>query len=363
MVPGRPAPDRQHWPSCNTSSSMCSGPSRSAASASSGSGSPTSWGSSRASPSPPPSSRRPRGGHDLRRVRDRGVQPGPGSPTCSPCPDPEHVRDRAMAGRGGARRPDVLRHPAPRPASRSRRPPLRAEAQRWSGPGRRASPSTSARRWSSSTSGPPAEPEPLDQRRLLRPDRSRHGVRAAQADDPDPRGHGHPGRVQLPRARPEPARDRPPLHRRAHHGRQRHDVPHGGEGGRPRPGRLRHVHAEADRRLRSARGCTRTSRCSRATSTRSTTRATSTACRRWAKGFIAGLLRHAREITAVTNQTVNSYKRLIAGYEAPVYICWARNNRSALVRVPIARRGQGELDPDRVPLARPGVQPVPRVLA
>jgi glutamine synthetase len=52
------------------------------------------------------------------------------------------------------------------------------------------------------------------------------------------------------------------------------------------------------------------------------------------KHFIAGLLRHAREITAVTNQTVNSYKRLIAGYEAPTYISWARNNESALVRVP-----------------------------
>ena len=58
------------------------------------------------------------------------------------------------------------------------------------------------------------------------------------------------------------------------------------------------------------------------------------------KAFIAGLLRHAREITAVTNQTVNSYKRLIMGYEAPVYICWARNNRSALIRVPLTKRGK-----------------------
>ena len=58
------------------------------------------------------------------------------------------------------------------------------------------------------------------------------------------------------------------------------------------------------------------------------------------KHFIAGLLRHAREITAVTNQTVNSYKRLIVGYEAPVYVCWARNNRSALVRVPLPKRGK-----------------------
>ena len=57
------------------------------------------------------------------------------------------------------------------------------------------------------------------------------------------------------------------------------------------------------------------------------------------QAFIAGLLKHAREITAVTNQWVNSYKRLNVRYEAPAYVCWARNNRSALVRVPIAKRG------------------------
>ena len=56
--------------------------------------------------------------------------------------------------------------------------------------------------------------------------------------------------------------------------------------------------------------------------------------------FIAGLLRHAPEITAVTNQLVNSYKRLVAGYEAPVYVSWARNNQSALVRLPVTKRGK-----------------------
>jgi glutamine synthetase len=61
-----------------------------------------------------------------------------------------------------------------------------------------------------------------------------------------------------------------------------------------------------------------------------------------AKGFIAGVLHHAREITAVTNQWVNSYKRLIVGYEAPVYVSWARNNRSALIRVPVTKRGKAE---------------------
>ena len=51
--------------------------------------------------------------------------------------------------------------------------------------------------------------------------------------------------------------------------------------------------------------------------------------------FIAGILAHAGEISAVTNQWVNSYKRLVSGGEAPRYICWGRNNRSALVRVPM----------------------------
>jgi glutamine synthetase len=58
------------------------------------------------------------------------------------------------------------------------------------------------------------------------------------------------------------------------------------------------------------------------------------------KCFIAGMLTHANEITAVTNQWVNSYKRLSVRYEAPVYVCWARNNRSALIRVPIPKKGK-----------------------
>ena len=53
-----------------------------------------------------------------------------------------------------------------------------------------------------------------------------------------------------------------------------------------------------------------------------------------AKWYIAGLLRHAPEITAVNNQWVNSYKRLVPGYEAPVYLSWARRNRADLIRVP-----------------------------
>ena len=59
-----------------------------------------------------------------------------------------------------------------------------------------------------------------------------------------------------------------------------------------------------------------------------------------ARCYIAGLLKHAPEITAVTNQWVNSYKRLLPGYEAPVYLSWARRNRADLVRVPEYRPGR-----------------------
>ena len=59
-----------------------------------------------------------------------------------------------------------------------------------------------------------------------------------------------------------------------------------------------------------------------------------------AKSYIAGILHHARGMAAVTNQWVNSYKRLVSGYEAPVYICWAHRNRSALVRVPMYKPGK-----------------------
>ena len=58
------------------------------------------------------------------------------------------------------------------------------------------------------------------------------------------------------------------------------------------------------------------------------------------QAFVAGLLHHAAEITAVTNQLVNSYKRLIIGTEAPTNITWARNHRAALVRVPVSKPGK-----------------------
>ena len=58
-----------------------------------------------------------------------------------------------------------------------------------------------------------------------------------------------------------------------------------------------------------------------------------------AKSFIAGLLVHAREMSAVLAQWVNSYKRLVPGYEAPVYVAWSQRNRSALIRIPLYKPG------------------------
>ena len=77
------------------------------------------------------------------------------------------------------------------------------------------------------------------------------------------------------------------------------------------------------------------------------------------KAFVAGVLRHAKEITAVTNQWVNSYKRLIVGGEAPTNVCWGHANRSALVRVPMYSPGKSSTR--RVEIRTPGqrLQPVP----
>jgi len=59
-----------------------------------------------------------------------------------------------------------------------------------------------------------------------------------------------------------------------------------------------------------------------------------------ARNFVGGLLRHAKGYTLLTNQWVNSYKRMVPGFEAPVYITWANQNRSALVRVPLQKKGK-----------------------
>lgn len=69
-----------------------------------------------------------------------------------------------------------------------------------------------------------------------------------------------------------------------------------------------------------------------------------------AKAYVAGILKHMPEIVLVTNQYVNSYKRLVPGYEAPAYLAWGRRNRSALVRIPLTR---GEANATRIELRCP----------
>lgn len=70
-----------------------------------------------------------------------------------------------------------------------------------------------------------------------------------------------------------------------------------------------------------------------------------------ARHYLAGLLKHTPEMTLVFNQWINSYKRLVPGFEAPAYICWARRNRSTLVRIPMYTPGKG--DSTRIELRSP----------
>jgi glutamine synthetase len=72
------------------------------------------------------------------------------------------------------------------------------------------------------------------------------------------------------------------------------------------------------------------------------------------KKWMTGILNHSRSIAALTNPTVNSYKRIIPGYEAPCYACWSDANRSAMIRIPAARGGSTRTELRNVdPLANP----------
>ena len=86
----------------------------------------------------------------------------------------------------------------------------------------------------------------------------------------------------------------------------------------------------------TARACTPTSRCGRTASRCSTTRPATAACRTLARYYIGGLLHHAPSLLAFTNPTVNSYHRLVPGFEAPVNLVYSARNRSACIRIPLS---------------------------
>ena len=125
----------------------------------------------------------------------------------------------------------------------------------------------------------------------------------------------------------------------ARDGRPHAHLPPDRQGDRGEERRLRDVHAEADlrrERLGDAHAHVALHRRPQRVLRRSRQVAS---LRRRRSTFIAGQLRHAREISAVFAQWVNSYKRLVPGYEAPVYVAWSQRNRSALIRIPLYKPG------------------------
>ena len=190
---------------------------------------------------------RVRGGHAVRRVVDRRLQPGAGERRARP-PRREQLRAAAVGHRRRAVGSDVLRHRQPRRLAVRRRPPAGAQAQPRARPRtrlhvlRRARHGVLLLRVVRPERAAPAARHVV----VLRPHHRGRRRRHPQGDDPHTRGARHPGRVLASRGRAEPARDRPALHRRAHDGRQRDDVPSGREGGRARARCARDVHAEAD---------------------------------------------------------------------------------------------------------------------
>ena len=210
----------------------------------------------------------------------------------------------------------------------------------------------------------PTDPKPLDVGSYFDLTPLDIGSDFLAEGDHIPRGGRDPGEgSRTTRWRPRSTRFTSATHRRDRDERRDHDVPPGREGGGGASWACTRPSCPSRSRASTAPGCTRTCRCSRAIATPSSIRPASTRSRRSPRCFIAGLLRHARAITAVTNQWTNSYKRLVPGYEAPVHVGWGARNRSALVRVPLHEAAQGSGLPDRVPGAGPGVQPVPRLRA
>ena len=190
-----------------------------------------------------------RRGHALRRLRHRRLQPGAGERRAGP-PRPEQLRAAPVGRLLRHLGPDVLRHLQHRRHARSSGDPRQVlrrnlDRARERGFSFYAAPEMEFFYFADAdTQRAAAAARPGV---VLRPHHRRRRVRPPAAHDPHARGDGHPGGVQPPRGRAEPARDRPALHRRPHDGRQRHDVPAGGARGRLRGRRARHLHAEAAR--------------------------------------------------------------------------------------------------------------------
>ena len=306
-----------------------------------------------------------RGGHAASTARPSTASAASRRATCSPGPTPTRFELLPWGRRRRDRRPACSATSPTSTARRSRATPARSSSATSTGPASAGFSSTSPPRWSSSTSrrdDAVAAARAARHRRLLRPHHRRRRLRPPQAHHPHARGHGHPGRVLVPRGQPQPARDRPALHRRPHHGRQRDDVPPGRA--RDRPWSTACYATFMPKPLAGVQGSGMHTHLSlfEGDSNAFHDPATTTGLSKVGRAFIAGLLHHAPEITAVTNQLVNSYKRLIAGSEAPVHV--TLGPQQPLGPGPGAghQAGQGVLGPHRVPLARPGLQPVPRLL-
>ena len=259
---------------------------------------------------------------------------------------------------------DVLRHPGARRRALRGRPALdpapraRARRGRWA-----STPSTSAPSSSTSTSssrqargrharGP-------RRGRLLRPDDARRRLRRAPRDGARARAARHPRRVHPPRGRPLPARGRHALQGRAEDGRRLHDLPDHGQGVRDEVRLARDLHAEAAVRRERLRACTRTSRCSRTAATPSSTPTTSTSSRDVGKAFIAGQLKHAREICAAlrpVGQLLQAPGARLRGAGLPRLVAAQPLGADPGAALP-PRQGAG--DARGAALPGPGLQPLP----
>ena len=307
---------------------------------------------------------RVRGRHGLRRLLDHRLQPDRGVGHDRDA-RPVDLRDPALAARRRRRRrAHVLRRPGARAASPTRATRAGSCAGRWSAPRRWAStPSTSAPSSSTSTSARQARgrrARGARRGRLLRPDHARRRLRRAPRDGARARA-ARASTSSTPTTRSAPPSTRSTCATRTRSKMaddcmtyritvKEYAMKYGWHATfMPKPlfgenGSGMHVHQSlfkdgTQRLLRRRRPVLPLRRRRRRSSPASS--------------------RHAREISPLFAQWVNSYKRLVPGYEAPVYLAWSRRNRSALIRVPLYHPGKEQATRAGAALPRPRLQPVP----